>query len=576
MRIGIDLGGTKTEVIALGDAGEQLYRHRLPTPRDDYRQTIETIATLVDMAEQATGQRGTVGMGIPGSISPYTGVVKNANSTWLNGQPFDKDLSARLQREVRLANDANCLAVSEAVDGAAAGAQTVFAVIIGTGCGAGVAFNGRAHIGGNGTAGEWGHNPLPWMDEDELRYREEVPCYCGKQGCIETFISGTGFATDYRRLSGHALKGSEIIRLVEESDPVAELALRRYELRLAKSLAHVVNILDPDVIVLGGGMSNVDRLYQTVPQLIKQFVFGGECETPVRKAKHGDSSGVRGAAWLHINNTVMSVGYEIAKILNSKVVWHLRGFMDLDFGWMPLRGWDKYINTLKQTDAVIGITKTVLEHYVSLESKNAYVISDAVRSKDDTCLVRPKEKYFLFCAGFLTEQKGCAYAISAFAKSGLATKGYKLKIIGEAHSKYMSQLTKIVANAGISDAVEFLGRSDKVKEYMSRAIAFLMCSENEGLGRVSIEAMFYGCLVIGRNSGGTKDFVFDGKTGLLFNDMDGCVSAMQKAAETDHQEIIRYARQFARENFSIENYGEKILNVYEKVLDRVIKKLVGI
>ncbi|MDU1272650.1 MAG: fructokinase [Escherichia coli] len=263
MRIGIDLGGTKTEVIALGDAGEQLYRHRLPTPRDDYRQTIETIATLVDMAEQATGQRGTVGMGIPGSISPYTGVVKNANSTWLNGQPFDKDLSARLQREVRLANDANCLAVSEAVDGAAAGAQTVFAVIIGTGCGAGVAFNGRAHIGGNGTAGEWGHNPLPWMDEDELRYREEVPCYCGKQGC-----------------------------------PVAELALRRYELRLAKSLAHVVNILDPDVIVLGGGMSNVDRLYQTVGQLIKQFVFGGECETPVRKAKHGDSSGVRGAAWL--------------------------------------------------------------------------------------------------------------------------------------------------------------------------------------------------------------------------------------------------------------------------------------
>ena len=151
---------------------------------------------------------------------------------------------------------------------------------------------------GKGTAGEWGHNPLPWMDEDELRYREEVPCYCGKQGCIETFISGTGFATDYRRLSGHALKGSEIISLVEESDPVAELALRRYELRLAKSLAHVVNILDPDVIVLGGGMSNVDRLYQTVPQLIKQFVFGGECETPVRKAKHGDSSGVRGAAWL--------------------------------------------------------------------------------------------------------------------------------------------------------------------------------------------------------------------------------------------------------------------------------------
>ena len=250
------------------------------------------------MAEKATGQTGTVGMGIPGSISPYTGVVKNANSTWLNGQPFDKDLSARLQREVRLANDANCLAVSEAVDGAAAGAQTVFAVIIGTGCGAGVALNGRAHTGGNGTAGEWGHNPLPWMDEDELRYREEVPCYCGKQGCIETFISGTGFATDYHRLSGHPLKGNDIIRLVNEQDALAERALSRYELRLAKSLAHVVNILDPDVIVLGGGMSNVDRLYNTVPSLIKPFVFGGECETPVRKALHGDSSGVRGAAWL--------------------------------------------------------------------------------------------------------------------------------------------------------------------------------------------------------------------------------------------------------------------------------------
>ncbi|EGN8168086.1 fructokinase [Salmonella enterica subsp. enterica serovar Kentucky] len=298
MRIGIDLGGTKTEVIALDDAGEQRFRHRLPTPREDYQQTIETIATLVDMAEQATGQTGSVGIGIPGSLSPYTGVVKNANSTWLNGQPFDSDVSRRLKREVRLANDANCLAVSEAVDGAAAGEQTVFAVIIGTGCGAGVALNGRAHIGGNGTAGEWGHNPLPWMDDDELRYREEIPCYCGKQGCIETFISGTGFAMDYQRLSGKALKGDEIIRLVDAQDAVAELALSRYELRLAKALSHVVNILDPDVIVLGGGMSNVERLYKTVPSLMKSFVFGGECETPVRKARHGDSSGVRGAAWL--------------------------------------------------------------------------------------------------------------------------------------------------------------------------------------------------------------------------------------------------------------------------------------
>ena len=298
MRIGIDLGGTKTEVIALSDRGEQLYRHRLPTPRDDYRQTIEVIARLVEAAEKETGQSGSVGVGIPGAISPLSGRVKNANSTWLNGQPFDKDLSRRLDREVRIANDANCLAVSEAVDGAAAGAQTVFAVIIGTGCGAGVALGGRAHIGGNATAGEWGHNPLPWMDEDELRYREEVPCYCGRQGCIETFISGTGFATDYQRLSGRTLEGSEIIRLADEQDPLAGLALTRYELRLAKSLAHVINILDPDAIVLGGGMSNVDRLYKTVPPLVKNFVFGGECATPVRKAVHGDSSGVRGAAWL--------------------------------------------------------------------------------------------------------------------------------------------------------------------------------------------------------------------------------------------------------------------------------------
>ncbi|MEO3989777.1 fructokinase [Pseudocitrobacter cyperus] len=297
MRIGIDLGGTKTEVISLSDKGKELFRHRLPTPRD-YQKTIENIAHLVAMAEESTGQTGTVGIGIPGSISTYTGLVKNANSTWLNGQPFDKDLSKRLNREVRLANDANCLAVSEAVDGAAAGAQTVFAVIIGTGCGAGVAINGRSHIGGNGTAGEWGHNSLPWMDSDELRYRAEVPCYCGKQGCIETFISGTGFATDYQRLSGHALKGNEIMHLVEEGDALAEQALCRYEQRLAKSLANVVNILDPDVIVLGGGMSNVDRLYRSVPELLKAWVFGGECETPVRKALHGDSSGVRGAAWL--------------------------------------------------------------------------------------------------------------------------------------------------------------------------------------------------------------------------------------------------------------------------------------
>lgn len=298
MRIGIDLGGTKTEVIALSDKGEELFRHRVNTPRDDYQATVQAIVDLVTLAEQKTGETGTVGLGIPGTLSPYSKRVKNANSTWLNGQPLDKDLAQALNREVRIANDANCLAVSEAIDGAGAGQSLVFAVIIGTGSGAGVAINGESRIGGNGNAGEWGHNPLPWMDEDELRYRNEVPCYCGKQGCIETFISGTGFGTDYQRLSGQALKGNEIIRLVNEQDAVAELALSRYEMRLAKSLAHVVNILDPDVIVLGGGMSNVDRLYQTVPGLMQKWVFGGECETPIRKALHGDSSGVRGAAWL--------------------------------------------------------------------------------------------------------------------------------------------------------------------------------------------------------------------------------------------------------------------------------------
>ncbi|CRH28419.1 MULTISPECIES: fructokinase [Pantoea] len=298
MRIGIDLGGTKTEVIALSGEGKELFRHRISTPRDDYRATVQAIVDLVRLAEEKTGQTGTVGLGIPGTISPYTQRVKNANSTWLNGQPLDKDLAQALNRDIRIANDANCLAVSEAVDGAGAGQALVFGVIIGTGSGAGVAINGASRIGGNGNAGEWGHNPLPWMDEDELRYRVEVPCYCGQQGCIETFVSGTGFAIDYQRLSGVARKGAEIVKLLEQQDPVAALAMSRYEIRLAKSLAQVVNLIDPDVIVLGGGMSNVDRLYQTVPTLMKKWVFGGECETPVLKAMHGDSSGVRGAAWL--------------------------------------------------------------------------------------------------------------------------------------------------------------------------------------------------------------------------------------------------------------------------------------
>lgn len=298
MRIGIDLGGTKTEIIALSASGDELFRHRVPTPQGDYPATLQAIVDLVRLAESETGQTGSIGIGIPGTISPYTRKVKNANSIWLNGQQMDQDLRRLLGQEVRIANDANCFAVSEAVDGAAKGKKLVFAVIIGTGSGAGITTRGEVHTGDGGNAGEWGHNPLPWMDEDELIYQQEVPCHCGKKGCIETFVSGTGFARDYQRLSGTARKGAEIIKLVEQQDPIAGLALSRYEQRLAKSLAQVVNLLDPDIIVLGGGMSNIDRLYNTVPELMKKWVFGGECATPVVKALHGDSSGVRGAAWL--------------------------------------------------------------------------------------------------------------------------------------------------------------------------------------------------------------------------------------------------------------------------------------
>lgn len=298
MRIGIDLGGTKIEAIALSDEGKELFRQRVDTPRNDYQRTLSTIVDLVIRAERATEQRGSVGVGIPGTLSPVMGKVKNANSVWLNGQSLDDDLAKMLGREVRLANDANCLAVSEATDGAGAGAKTVFAVIIGTGCGSGIAINGEALIGRNGNAGEWGHNPLPWQDEHDISFKQEVPCYCGQSGCIETFVSGTGFAEDYFRLSSHRRTGAEIVRLADSGDVIAETAIDHYERRLAKALANIVNVLDPDVIVLGGGMSNVDRLYRTLPRLITPWVFGGECETPIRKAIHGDSSGVRGAAWL--------------------------------------------------------------------------------------------------------------------------------------------------------------------------------------------------------------------------------------------------------------------------------------
>lgn len=295
MRIGIDLGGTKIEAIALADDGRELGRHRVPTPKDDYEGTLQAMAALCARLEQQAGQRGSVGVGIPGTLSSRTGTVKNANSVWLNGRPLDRDLARVLARPVRLANDANCLAVSEASDGAAAGEAVVFAAILGTGTGAGVALGGRVHPGRNGVGGEWGHNSLPWATPEEFPGPE---CYCGKRGCLETWVSGTGFENDHARHTGTRLTGPELAARAEAGEPSAVATLRRYADRLARGLAHVIDLLDPDVIVLGGGMSNVAVLYQWVPELLPRWVFGGEVDTPIRPALHGDSSGVRGAAWL--------------------------------------------------------------------------------------------------------------------------------------------------------------------------------------------------------------------------------------------------------------------------------------
>ncbi len=294
MRIGIDLGGTKTEGIALAGTGEELVRRRIATPLN-YVGCIRAIAELIGWFEHETGQRGTVGVGMPGTISPLSGLVKNANTVWLNGKAFDRDLAAALGREVRCANDANCLAVSEAIDGAGAGAHVAFAVILGTGTGAGIAIDGTVHNGRNGVGGEWGHNSLPWPSSDETPGPD---CYCGKRDCLETWVSGPGLEQDHQRRTGEELSAAEIVAEAETGAAVAEKTLRRYEDRLARGLAHVVNLLDPDVIVLGGGMSNVERLYQNLPRRLEAWVFGKEATTPVRRAAHGDSSGVRGAAWL--------------------------------------------------------------------------------------------------------------------------------------------------------------------------------------------------------------------------------------------------------------------------------------
>ena len=314
LRLGVDLGGTKIEGIVLAGSRE-VARRRIATPRDDYAATIDAVASLAaDLAREA-GDRCTVGLGIPGVLSPRTGLVKNANSVWLIGRPLRDDLKRALGRPVRVANDANCFAVSEAADGAAAGAEVVFGVIAGTGTGAGVVVRGEVLTGPNAVAGEWGHNPLPWPEADEW---PGPPCYCGKRGCIETFLSGPGLTADYERRSGRRDAAPAIVSRADSGDPVAAETLDRYEHRMARGLAGVVNILDPDVIVLGGGMSNIERLYVNVPRLWGTYIFGAagppadrpgrQASTgpadpePVRtrlvRAAHGDSSGVRGAAWL--------------------------------------------------------------------------------------------------------------------------------------------------------------------------------------------------------------------------------------------------------------------------------------
>jgi fructokinase len=295
IRIGVDLGGTKTEVIALACDGREVMRKRVDTPAGDYDRQIATVAALVAELENAIGATGTIGVGIPGAVSPATGLIKNANSTWLIGRPLDRDLARALNRPVRMQNDANCLAVSEAADGAAAGADVVFAAILGTGVGSGIVVHGRPLTGRNAIAGEWGHNQLPWMREDE---RPGPACYCGLHGCIETILSGPGMARDHRATTGQNLSAKQIAALAAAGDGQAEASLRRYEDRLARGLAHVVNILDPDVIVLGGGLSNLDRLYTNVPAIWDRWIFSDRIDTRLRKAKHGDSSGVRGAAWL--------------------------------------------------------------------------------------------------------------------------------------------------------------------------------------------------------------------------------------------------------------------------------------
>jgi fructokinase len=293
-RLGLDLGGTKIAAVVLGADGRVLWEQRVATPRHDYDGTVVRIGEIVAAAEAAVGARCSVGVGTPGAISPATGLIKNANSTWLNGRPLEIDLERALAREVRLANDANCLAVSEATDGAAAGADVVFGVILGTGTGGGLVVRGQVVTGANAIAGEWGHNPLPWPEADEL---PGPACYCGRFGCLETWLSGPGIAADYRRRGGDALTSEQIAARIADDD-LARETMRAWTHRLARGLASIVNVLDPDVIVVGGGLSQIASLYTDVPQLWTPWVFSDVVDTRLVPAKYGDASGVRGAAWL--------------------------------------------------------------------------------------------------------------------------------------------------------------------------------------------------------------------------------------------------------------------------------------
>ena len=297
MRIGIDLGGTKIEVALLDKAGTVRFRQRIAAPQQDYAATVTAVSELVKLADSRAGDRvgASVGIGIPGTISPATGLVKNANSTWLNGQPLDRDIESALGRPVRIANDANCFALSEAVDGAAAGAHSVFGVILGTGVGGGLVVAGKVLTGANAIAGEWGHNPLPWPTPAEVPGQE---CWCGMKGCIETWVSGPALAHIHMKDAGESLTASQIAENAAAGDTGAMETMTRYENRLARALAHMINIFDPEIIVLGGGLSNIARLYENLPHLWTEWIFSDRVATRIVPPLHGDSSGVRGAAWL--------------------------------------------------------------------------------------------------------------------------------------------------------------------------------------------------------------------------------------------------------------------------------------